>query len=76
MKRYRHGRRQASELISQLDRMSEANMQCFLNAQMRERIRYVHYGLSSEKVYLHWVRFFILWHGRAARCRNCWAILT
>ena len=32
--------------------------------QMRERIRYMHYSLSTEKVYLYWVRFFIRWHGR------------
>ena len=27
--------------------------------QLRERIRYMHYSLSTEKVYLYWVRFFI-----------------
>ena len=32
--------------------------------QVRERIRYMHYSLSSEKVYLYWVRFFIRWHDR------------
>ena len=32
--------------------------------QLRERIRYLHYSLSTEKVYLHWVKFFIRWHGR------------
>jgi integron integrase len=32
--------------------------------QLRERIRYLHYSLSTEKTYLYWVRFFILWHGR------------
>ena len=32
--------------------------------QVRERIRYLHYSLSTEKVYLYWVRFFIRWHGR------------
>ncbi|MBX9612073.1 MAG: phage integrase N-terminal SAM-like domain-containing protein [Burkholderiales bacterium] len=32
--------------------------------QLRERIRYMHYSLSTEKVYLYWVRFFIRWHGR------------
>ena len=35
--------------------------------QVRERIRYLHYSLSTEKVYLYWVRFFGLWHGRTAR---------
>jgi hypothetical protein len=34
-----------------------------LNCQVRERIRYLHYSLSAEKVYLYWVRFFIRWHG-------------
>ena len=32
--------------------------------QVRERIRYLHYSLSTEKAYLYWVRFFIRWHGR------------
>lgn len=35
--------------------------------QLRERIRYMHYSLSTEKVYLYWVRFFIRWHGRGGR---------
>ncbi len=34
--------------------------------QVRERIRYLHYSLSTEKVYLYWIRFFILWHGRTS----------
>ena len=34
-----------------------------LPEQVRERIRYFHYSLSTEKVYLYWVRFFIRWHG-------------
>ena len=34
--------------------------------QVKERIRYLHYALSTEKVYLYWIRFFILWHGRTA----------
>ena len=32
--------------------------------QVRERIRYFRYNLSTEKVYLHWVKLFIRWHGR------------
>ncbi|RJP64421.1 MAG: integron integrase [Comamonadaceae bacterium] len=32
--------------------------------QLRERIRYLHYSLQTEKAYLYWVRFFIRWHGR------------
>ncbi len=31
--------------------------------QLRERVRYLHYSLSTEKVYLYWVRFYIRWHG-------------
>lgn len=31
--------------------------------QLRERIRYLHYSLSTEKLYVYWVRFFIRWHG-------------
>ncbi len=27
--------------------------------QVRERIRYLHYSLSTEKVYVHWVKKFI-----------------
>ena len=29
--------------------------------QLRERIRYMHYSLSTEKAYVHCVRFFIRW---------------
>ena len=32
--------------------------------QVRERIRYLYYSLSTEKTYLYWTRFFIQWHGR------------
>ena len=38
--------------------------------QLRERIRYLHYSLSTEKVYLHWVRFFVRWHGRNGAMRH------
>lgn len=31
--------------------------------QLRERARYLHYSLSTEKSYLYWVRFFVRWHG-------------
>ncbi|MBU0590057.1 MAG: integron integrase [Gammaproteobacteria bacterium] len=31
--------------------------------QVRERIRYLHYSLSTEKTYLYWIRFYIRWHG-------------
>ncbi len=38
--------------------------------QVRERIRYMHYSLSTEKVYLYWVRFFIRWHGRDGQMKH------
>ncbi len=38
--------------------------------QVRERIRYLHYSLSTEKVYLYWVKFFIRWHGRSSVMRH------
>ena len=30
--------------------------------QVRERIRYLHYSLSTDKLYLYWIRFFIRWY--------------
>lgn len=38
--------------------------------QLRERIRYMHYSLNTEKVYLYWVRFFIRWHGRNGQMKH------
>ena len=32
--------------------------------QVRERLRYKHYRLSTEKVYVYWIRFFIRWSVR------------
>ena len=29
--------------------------------QVRERIRYAHYSLKTDKAYHYWIRFFILW---------------
>jgi integron integrase len=34
-----------------------------LLGQVRERARYLHYSLATEKAYLYWARFFIRWHG-------------
>ena len=34
-----------------------------LLAQVRERIRYLHYSLKTEQNYIYWVRFFIHFHG-------------
>jgi integron integrase len=38
--------------------------------QLRERIRYMHYSLATEKVYLYWVRFFIRWSARDGGMRH------
>jgi hypothetical protein len=38
--------------------------------QLRERIRYMHYSLATEKVYLYWVRFFIRWSARNGQMRH------
>jgi len=38
--------------------------------QVRERIRYLHYSLSTEKVYLYWVRFYILWDAKSGQMRH------
>jgi integron integrase len=38
--------------------------------QMRERIRYMHYSLSTEQVYVYWVRFFIRWSALDGQMRH------
>lgn len=38
--------------------------------QVRERVRYLHYSLSTEKTYLYWVRFFVRWSGRSGAMRH------
>ena len=38
--------------------------------QVRERIRYLHYSLSTEKVYLHWVTFLTRRHGPDGRMKH------
>jgi integron integrase len=38
--------------------------------QLRERIRYRHYSLSTEQVYVYWVRFFIRWSDRGGVLRH------
>ena len=38
--------------------------------QLRERIRYMHYSRTTEKVYLYWVRFFIRWSARNGQMRH------
>lgn len=31
--------------------------------QVRERLRYMHYSLQTEKLYIYWIRWYIRWHG-------------
>lgn len=31
--------------------------------QVRERLRYLHYSLRTEKAYLYWIRWFVRWSG-------------
>ena len=30
---------------------------------VRREVRYRHYALSTEKAYVHWVKFFVKFHG-------------
>jgi len=32
--------------------------------QVREKIRYKHYSLSTEKTYILWIRHYIIFHGK------------
>jgi hypothetical protein len=38
--------------------------------QVRERIRYFHDSLSTETTYVHWMKFFVRWHGCAEVARH------
>lgn len=38
--------------------------------QLRERIRYRHYSLNTEQVYVYWVRFFIRWSGKGGAMQH------
>jgi integron integrase len=31
--------------------------------QVRERIRYKHFSISTEKIYVYWIRWYVRWHG-------------
>lgn len=48
-----------------------------LTDQVRERVRYLHYSLSTEKTYLYWIRFSSVGRQRAGRCgiRATWVLL-
>ncbi len=38
--------------------------------QVHERIRYMHYSLATEKLYVYWVRFFVRWSGSDGPMRH------
>ena len=38
--------------------------------QVRERLRYMHYSLQTEKSYVYWIKFFVRWHGRLGTMRH------
>ena len=33
--------------------------------QVRERVRYLHYSLQTEKAYVYWAKAFVLWSARS-----------
>src|SRR3954451_8544306 len=42
---------------------SEENPPPRLLDQVRERARYLHYSLRTEKAYVYWIRMFVRWSG-------------
>ncbi len=38
--------------------------------QLREVLRYKHYGLRTEEAYVCWVKFFVRWHTRNGQARH------
>jgi integron integrase len=38
--------------------------------QVIERVRYLHYSLSTEKTYVYWIKFYIRWHGQNGAMRH------
>jgi hypothetical protein len=58
---YRYNRESASSIPESSPRHPVMGLR--LLDQMRERIRYKHYSLRTEKAYIFWVRRFIRYHG-------------
>jgi len=42
----------------------DANKQPKLLEQVKQKIRFLHYSLQTEKSYIHWIRRFILFHNK------------
>lgn len=38
--------------------------------QVRERLRCLHYSLSTEKTYSYWLRFFLHWSAKGGELRH------
>jgi hypothetical protein len=38
--------------------------------QVRERVRYLHYSLQTEKAYVYWAKAFVLWAARSGGFRH------
>lgn len=38
--------------------------------QVRERVRYLHYSLQTEKAYVYWAKAFVLWTGFVAQSQS------
>jgi integron integrase len=53
-----------TENIRMTDLQSELQLKPRLLDQLRDSIRRKHYSLRTEKVYIHWVRRFILFHNK------------
>ena len=62
------------------DRTDSAHGTPRLLVQVRERVRYLHYSLSTEKAYVYWIRMFVRWsglrHPRDLGCREVQGFLT
>ena len=37
---------------------------------VRDKIRFKHYSISTEKTYIHWIKHYILFHNQEASYRN------
>jgi Phage integrase, N-terminal SAM-like domain len=38
--------------------------------QVRERIRFYHYSIKTEKAYVYWVKFYVLWSSREGAIKH------
>lgn len=38
--------------------------------QFRGLLRYMHYSVSTQKIHLYWVPFFVPWYGRSGQMKH------